>query len=88
MPEYVPITYRSPDEEPPVDTILFKNAKIFDGKGDTLVDGDVLIEKNLITKVGPGLTAPEGKRTAVVDIAGKTLMPGYVIETVFAMLFP
>ena len=77
MPEYVPLSYRSPTEEAPAESILFKNAKIFTGAGDNLVEGqEVLIEGNLITKVGTGLSAPEGKKTAVVDCGGKTLMPG------------
>ena len=78
MPEYVPLKYRDPNEEPAVDTILFQNAKIFDGKQDSLVDGDVLIEGNLISQVGSNLSIPEGKRGAIVDCGGKTLMPGLI----------
>ena len=80
MPEFVPIKYRSPSEETPADAILFKNARIFDGKSDTMVEGqDVLIKGNMITKIGPSLEAPESaKKTAVVDCAGKTLMPGLI----------
>ncbi|CAB9509420.1 amidohydrolase [Seminavis robusta] len=79
MPEYVPLRYRSPEEEAPADAILFKNAKIFNGKGDAYIEAtEVLIEGNLITKVGSGLEAPTDKKTAVVDCAGKTLMPGLI----------
>lgn len=79
MPEFVPLSYRSPDEEPPAEAILFQNAKIFDGTSDALIEGqEVLIEGNLITQVGTGLKAPERKKTAVVDCGGKTLMPGLI----------
>ena len=82
MPEYLPnIKYRSPKEDPAVSTILFKNAKIFDGKSDAyLTDAtDVLIEGNLISKVGTNLSPPEdSERVAVIDCEGKTLMPGLI----------
>ena len=80
MPEYLPnIRYRSAAEEPAVDTILLKNAKIFDGTGDAFIEAtEVLIEKNLISKVGSGLEPPDGKRVAVVDCGGRTLMPGLI----------
>lgn len=82
MPEFIPLKYRSPTEEAPATAILLKNAKIFDGGKTTttaLIEGhDVLIEGNLITAVGPGLSAPAGKKTAVVDCGGKTLMPGLI----------
>mmetsp|Transcript_33099 Transcript_33099/g.59650 ORF Transcript_33099/g.59650 Transcript_33099/m.59650 type:complete len:451 (-) Transcript_33099:233-1585(-) len=80
MPEYVPnIRYRSAEEDSAVDTILFKNAKIFDGTDDAFIDAtDVLIEGKLISKVGTGLEAPDGKRVAVVNCDGKTLMPGMI----------
>lgn len=38
--------------------------------------GDVLVEGDKITAVGPGLTAPEG--AAVLDADGRVLMPGFV----------
>ena len=82
MPEYLPnIKYRSPKEDAAVSTILFKNAKIFDGKSDAyLTDAtDVLIEGNLISKVGTNLSPPEdSERVAVIDCEGKTLMPGLI----------
>ena len=82
MPEYLPnIRYRSPKEEAAVTTILFKNARIFDGTGDSYnqTATDVLIEGNLISKVGTDLSLPEGtERAAVVDCNGKTLMPGLI----------
>ena len=81
MPEYLPnIRYRSAAEEAAVTTILFKNAKIFDGTGDSYQNAtDVLIEGNLISKIGTDLSLPEGTvRAAVVDCNGKTLMPGLI----------
>ncbi len=56
-------------------TTLIKNVHIFDGKSDKLILGqDVLIEKNLIAKIGKNLKTPKG--ATVIEGGGKTLMPG------------
>lgn len=57
--------------------VLFKNVKIFDGTTDKLIEGkDVLVEKNLISKIGSNLTAPVD--ATIIDGGGKTLMPGLI----------
>lgn len=56
---------------------LFTNVNIFDGTTNKLITGkDVLVEKNLISKIGNNLKVPEG--TTVIDGQGKTLMPGLI----------
>lgn len=56
---------------------LFTNVKIFDGSTNELIIGkDVLVEKNLISKIGSNLNVPEG--TTVIDGKGQTLMPGLI----------
>ena len=39
---------------------------------------DVLVVENLISKIGSNLEAPSDHKTAVVDVAGMTLMPGLI----------
>jgi len=81
MPEYFPLQWRSADEEPPAEVILLRNARIFDGKSDTLptTTSDLLIRDNMIEKVGLNLEVPQTDDTvAVVDCEGKTLMPGLI----------
>jgi imidazolonepropionase-like amidohydrolase len=57
--------------------ILFTNVNIFDGKNEKLaLEQDVLIEGNLVSKIGKDLEA--GKDTTVIDGTGKTLMPGLI----------
>lgn len=57
--------------------ILFTNVNVFDGKRDRLAMGqDVLVEGNLIRKVGKNLKA--GRRARVVDGGRRTLMPGLI----------
>lgn len=55
--------------------LLIKNVRIFDGLSDRLVDGHVLIEGATIAAVERSPIA-ETDATAVIDGAGRTLMPG------------
>jgi imidazolonepropionase-like amidohydrolase len=56
---------------------LIKNVNIFDGKNEKLHMGqDVLVEVNLIKKIGKGLKA--NKDANVIDGGGRTLMPGLI----------
>ena len=57
--------------------ILIKNVNIFDGKNENLQMGqDVLIEANLIKKIGKSLKANKGAK--LIDGGGRTLMPGLI----------
>ena len=63
-------------EEQPLPQVLIKNVNIFDGKRDSLAQGmDVLVEGNLIRKIGKGL---QGVNATEVDGGGRTLMPGLI----------
>lgn len=63
-------------QEEKVSATLISNAKIFDGVNEKLVEGDILIENNLVKKIGADLTAPDGATT--IDAAGKTVIPGLI----------
>lgn len=55
--------------------IVFKNVRIFDGMNEKVITGkEVLVENNLITKVGDNLSQTPGAQ--IIDGGGKTLMPG------------
>ncbi len=57
--------------------ILFKNANVFDGITPHLLPGhDVLVEDGLIREVSA--TAITSAAETVVDVAGRTLMPGLI----------
>ena len=73
--------------------VLFKNGLIFDGRSpDLLADCAVAVEGGVITAVMPN--PPEGSFDQVVDLKGRTLMPGlidahyhaYAVETDFVKL--
>jgi len=56
---------------------LIKNANVFDGKNEQLQTVvDVLIDGNLIKKIGKGIEAP--KDAEEINAKGSTLMPGLI----------
>ncbi len=59
------------------EVVVLKAARLFDGKGETLVrNGVVIIEGSRIRAVGSGLAVPAGAR--VVDLGDATLLPGLI----------
>ena len=56
--------------------VIIKNANIFDGVNEKLITvSDVLVEDNLIKKIGKNLSA---KGATIIDAQGKTLIPGLI----------
>jgi len=55
--------------------VLITNVNVWDGTGDEVIKIDVLVEGNLIKKVGKGLSAASAK---VIDGKGGTLTPGLI----------
>jgi imidazolonepropionase-like amidohydrolase len=70
-------------QNPAPSQTLFKNIKIFDGKTDRLMEGDVLVEGHLIARVGRNIDAPGA---TVVDGGGRTLLPGFIENHAHLML--
>ena len=63
----------------PSGTIALRGARIITMKGDEVIaNGEILVRDNRIAAVGPAgsLTIPQG--THVVDVTGKTIIPGWV----------
>ncbi|MBN3519358.1 amidohydrolase family protein [Algoriphagus lutimaris] len=57
--------------------ILIKNANVFDGVNEQLLEGvDVLIEKNLVKTIGKNLSASND--ATVIDAGGRTVIPGLI----------
>jgi imidazolonepropionase-like amidohydrolase len=64
-------------QEEQVHQTLFTNVHVFDGTSEKLAMAqDVLVEGNLIKKIGKGLVAANG--ATVIDGGGRTLMPGII----------
>lgn len=60
---------------------LFTNARVFDGTGSPIADGDVLVEDGRILDVGNGLDGDEA-----VDLGGRALIPGMIDCHVHAVI--
>jgi Tol biopolymer transport system component len=63
----------------PTGTVVLRGARIITMKGDEVIpSGDVVVTNNRIAAVGAtgSVTVPQGAR--VIDVSGKTIMPGYV----------
>lgn len=57
---------------------LIVNAQVFDGTGAQPFRGDVLVEGNRITAVGKNGNSPSRDGAAIIEAAGRTLMPGLI----------
>lgn len=61
---------------------LFRNARIFDGNSETLLEGlDVLVAGGLIRRISPRppqTDDPANETATIVDCAGRVLMPGLI----------
>lgn len=58
---------------------VFMNGRIFDGRGNTTLDGWVLVEGDRIAEVGSAEMLREFDPSwPVTDLAGRTLMPGLI----------
>ena len=68
--------------------VLIKNVSIFDGKSAKLKRGqDILVEANLIKKIGKGLKADN--KATVIDGGGRVLSPGFIdAHTHIALIAP
>ena len=66
-------------KDKPSGTVVLRGARIITMKGDEVIaSGDIVVHDNRIQAVGPtgSVTVPNGSR--VIDVTGKTIMPGYV----------
>lgn len=72
----IKVTYK---KDIPKGSLLLKGGRIITMKGDEVIEnGDVLIENNRIKQVGSSgsFAIPEG--TKILDVAGKTITPGFI----------
>ncbi len=66
---------RAPERPPEI--VAIKAARLFDGKGDSLVrNAVILVEGSKIKAAGSGIAIPQGAR--VVDLGDATLLPGLI----------
>lgn len=72
---WVGVDMAAPTPAPGV--VLLRDARLIDGTGAPPREHvDVLVQDGTIAQVGPGIPAPAGAR--VVDLHGRTLLPGFI----------
>ena len=77
-PEEVHVSVKAP-RSTPNGTIVLKGAKIITMHGDeVLARGDILIRDNRIVSVGPSGSVAVPAGATVVDVSGKTIIPGFI----------
>lgn len=77
-PARIDVTITAPKDRP-IGTVVLRGARIITMKGtDVIANGDVVITNNRIVAVGAqgSVSVPAGAK--VIDVAGKTIMPGLV----------
>ncbi|MGH7510499.1 MAG: amidohydrolase family protein [Gemmatimonadales bacterium] len=63
----------------PRGTVVLRGARIITMKGNQVIpEGDVVVRDNRIVYVGPTRTGPPGSDATVIEVAGKTIIPGLV----------
>ena len=81
-PGYKPVEQRvvvSTTRDTPHGTLLFRGGRALTMKGHEIIENsDVLVRDNRIVSVGPRGSAKVPAGTKIVDVAGKTIMPGFV----------
>lgn len=56
-------------------SLSVRNARVFDGWSEELVEGDLRIEDGIVVEIGPGAAAADGP---VLDAAGRVVVPGFI----------
>jgi len=78
--QYRPVEQRisvTADRDIPQGTVVLRGGRVVTMRGDEVVENaDVVVRNNRIVSVGPRGSVPAGAQ--VVDVAGKTIVPGFV----------
>lgn len=81
-PGYQPVEFRiemKAVKDIPEGTALLKGARIITMNGDLVIEnGDILIENTRIKAVGPTGSLDVPRRAEVIDMSGKTIIPGMI----------
>lgn len=67
-----------PGPRGPEGTLVLRGGRIFDGTGATAREGTLVIERNKIAKILPVGSSDWPKDAQVIDVSGKTVLPGLI----------
>jgi len=77
-PDRVDVLITAPRDRPP-GTVVLRGARLVTMKGDEVIEkGDVVVTDNRIAAVGPSGTLRVPANARVIDVAGRTIIPGWV----------
>ena len=62
----------------PEGTLVLRGGRLFDGSGAAVREATVVIERNKIKKVLPPSSADWPKEARLIEVAGKTILPGLI----------
>jgi len=62
----------------PEGTLVLRGGRIFDGTGTPAHEGTLVIERNKIVKILPASSSDWPKDAQVMDVSGKTVLPGLI----------
>ncbi|PYT70153.1 MAG: amidohydrolase family protein [Acidobacteria bacterium] len=74
-PRRIPV---KPGPMGPERILVLRGGRIFDGTGTAVHEGTLVIERNKILKILPPSSSDWPKNAEVVDVAGKTILPGLI----------
>jgi len=74
-PRRVPV---KPGPGGPDRILVLRGGRIFDGTGTAAHEGTLVIERNKISKILPASSTDWPKNAEVVDVTGKTILPGLI----------
>jgi imidazolonepropionase-like amidohydrolase len=71
-------TVVKPGPRGPEGILVLRNGRIFDGTGAPAREGTLIIERNKIAKILPSNSTDWPKDAQVIDVSGKTILPGLI----------
>src|SRR5215470_12242380 len=74
-PRRIPV---KPGPAGPDRILVLRGGRIFDGTGAAAREGTLVLERNKILKILPASSTDWPKTAEVVDVAGKTILPGLI----------
>ena len=74
-PRRIPV---KPGPMGPDRVLVLRGGRIFDGTGAAAQEGTLVIERNKILKILPASSAEWPKNAEILDVAGKTVLPGLI----------
>jgi imidazolonepropionase-like amidohydrolase len=67
-----------PGPRGPEGTLVLRGGRIFDGTGPPAREGTLVIERNKIVKILPASSTDWPRDAKVIDVSGKTVLPGLI----------